>query len=32
MYAEIADQAQNDFHEVFGREFARAYQAQVRKL
>jgi type VI secretion system protein ImpI/type VI secretion system protein len=32
MYADIADKAENDFHEVFGREFARAYQAQVRKL
>lgn len=32
MYAEISDQAQNDFHELFAREFARAYQEQLEKL
>lgn len=32
MYAEISDQAQNDFHELFAREFAQAYRAQLAKL
>lgn len=32
MYAEIADRAENDFHEMFSREFARAYQAQLERL
>lgn len=32
MYAEISDQAENDFHELFAREFARAYQEQLEKL
>ncbi len=32
MYAEISDQAENDFHELFSREFARAYQDQLDKL
>ncbi|MDT8857523.1 type VI secretion system-associated FHA domain protein TagH [Paracoccaceae bacterium Fryx2] len=32
MYAEISDQAENDFHELFAREFARAYQAQLERL
>ncbi|WP_343079616.1 type VI secretion system-associated FHA domain protein TagH [Ostreiculturibacter nitratireducens] len=32
MYAEIADQAENDFQELFAREFARAYQSQLDKL
>ncbi|NBZ88830.1 type VI secretion system-associated FHA domain protein TagH [Rhodobacteraceae bacterium CYK-10] len=32
MYAEIADQAENDFHELFAREFAQAYRAQLAKL
>ncbi len=32
MYAEISDQAENDFQELFAREFARAYQAQLEKL
>ena len=32
MYAEIADQAENDFQELFAREFARAYQEQLDKL
>jgi type VI secretion system FHA domain protein len=32
MYAEISDKAENDFHELFGQEFARAYQAQIKKL
>ncbi len=32
MYAEISDQAENDFHELFAREFARAYQEQLDKL
>jgi len=32
LYAEIADQAENDFHDLFSREFARAYKAQLDKL
>lgn len=32
MYAEISDQAENDFHELFAREFARAYSEQLDKL
>ena len=32
MYSEISDQAENDFHELFAREFARAYKEQLDKL
>jgi type VI secretion system protein ImpI/type VI secretion system protein len=32
MYAEISDQAENDFHDLFSREFARAYKNQLDKL
>ena len=32
MFAEISDQAENDFHELFSREFARAYKEQLDKL
>ncbi|WP_171136708.1 MULTISPECIES: type VI secretion system-associated FHA domain protein TagH [unclassified Ruegeria] len=32
MYAEISDQAENDFHDLFSREFARAYKDQLEKL
>ena len=32
MYAEIADQAQNDFHELFSREFAAAYKQQLAQI
>lgn len=32
MYAEISDQAENDFHELFAKEFARAYQDQLERL
>ena len=31
-YAEISDQAENDFHDLFSKEFARAYQAQLDRL
>jgi type VI secretion system FHA domain protein len=31
-YKDLAREAEDDFHSVFGREFARAYDAQVRKL
>jgi type VI secretion system FHA domain protein len=31
-YKDLAHEAEDDFHSVFGREFARAYDAQVRKL
>ena len=29
LYAEISDQAENDFHELFSREFSRAYKEQL---
>ncbi len=32
MYADISDQAENDFHDLFSREFARAYSEQLQKL
>ena len=32
MYAEIAKEAEDDFQSAFGREFARAYEAQLSKL
>ncbi len=32
MYGQISDQAENDFHELFSREFARAYKEQLKKL
>ena len=32
MFAEISDQAENDFHELFSREFARAYKEQLDRL
>lgn len=32
MYTEISDQAENDFQELFAKEFARAYQEQLDKL
>ncbi len=32
LYADISDQAENDFHDLFSREFARAYKTQLDKL
>ena len=32
IYAEISDQAENDFHDLFSREFARAYKEQLDQL
>lgn len=32
MYAQIARETEDDFQSTFGREFARAYQDQLRKL
>jgi len=32
MFAEISDQAENDFQELFSREFARAYKEQLERL
>ena len=32
MYGDIARQAEDDFQSVFGKEFARAYEQQLRKL
>ncbi|TMM54137.1 type VI secretion system-associated FHA domain protein TagH [Sulfitobacter sabulilitoris] len=31
-YGEISDQAENDFHDLFSKEFSRAYQAQLDRL
>jgi type VI secretion system protein len=32
LYADIAREAEDDFQTLFGKEFAKAYQAQLRKL
>ncbi|TDE37497.1 type VI secretion system-associated FHA domain protein TagH [Antarcticimicrobium sediminis] len=32
LYSQISDEAENDFHDLFSREFARAYQDQMNKL
>lgn len=32
LYREIAREAEDDFHALFGREFVRAYEEQVRRL
>jgi type VI secretion system FHA domain protein len=32
LFAQVSEQAENDFHEFFSREFARAYQEQLGKL
>ena len=32
LYAGIADEAENDFHDLFAKEFARAYQEQLDRL
>lgn len=32
LYSEISDQAENDFHELFSREFSRAYKQQLDRL
>lgn len=32
LYSEIADQAENDFHDLFSREFSRAYKQQLDRL
>ncbi len=32
IYAEISDQAENDFHDLFSREFSRAYKDQLDQL
>ncbi|MDK3074806.1 type VI secretion system-associated FHA domain protein TagH [Sedimentitalea sp. JM2-8] len=32
LYSDISDQAENDFHDLFSREFARAYKQQLDKL
>ena len=32
LYADIAREAEEDFHTLFGREFLKAYQAQIAKL
>lgn len=32
MYAEVSDQAENDFHELFAKEFAQAYKDQLARL
>lgn len=32
LYTEISDQAENDFHDLFSREFSRAYKQQLDRL
>ena len=32
LYSEISDQAENDFHDLFSREFSRAYKQQLDRL
>jgi FHA domain-containing protein len=32
LYRDIAEEAEEDFHAVLGREFVRAYEEQVAKL
>ena len=32
LFADISDQAENDFHDLFSREFAKAYKAQLDRL
>lgn len=32
LYSEISDQAENDFHDLFAREFTKAYEAQLERL
>jgi type VI secretion system protein ImpI/type VI secretion system protein len=32
LYADISDQAENDFHDLFSREFSRAYKEQLDRL
>ena len=32
MYAEISDQAENQFHDLFAREFSAAYKSQLERL
>lgn len=32
LYSDISDQAENDFHDLFAKEFARAYKDQLEKL
>ena len=32
LYRDIHNEAEDDFHAVFGKEFLRAYQAQIAKL
>ena len=32
LYREISKEAEDDFQKLFGREFLRAYEAQIEKL
>jgi len=32
LYGEIANEAEDDFHQLFGRTFSQAYEAQIRRL
>ncbi|MCU7945203.1 MAG: type VI secretion system-associated FHA domain protein TagH, partial [Candidatus Thiodiazotropha sp. (ex Cardiolucina cf. quadrata)] len=32
LYSEIANEAEDDFHQLFGRTFSQAYEAQIRRL
>ena len=32
LYGDISKEAEEDFHALFGKEFVRAYEAQIEKL
>jgi type VI secretion system protein ImpI/type VI secretion system protein len=32
MYSEISDQAENEFHNFFSKEFSKAYEEQLERL
>jgi FHA domain-containing protein len=32
LYAQISAEASDDFHELFGKEFLRAYESQIEQL
>ncbi|MET0123312.1 MAG: type VI secretion system-associated FHA domain protein, partial [Candidatus Thiodiazotropha sp. 6PLUC9] len=32
LYSEIANEAEDDFHQLFGRTFSKAYEEQIRRL
>jgi predicted component of type VI protein secretion system len=32
LYSQIANEAEDDFHQLFGRTFSQAYEEQIRRL